>query len=153
MQAYANPTSATVAWIVGGVVLGGGLLYLAFRKKPAASGTKLAILTTPITPAPTPQITPAVDMCQPVSKVKAFAASIGKSAFWSQSQSDITADPGHSEQLPYVADTCSFYTWAGTGAHAHWVKDDATNALFADWLAKLQAQLRGVPSGVEWVRS
>jgi hypothetical protein len=32
----ANPSGATVGWIVGGVILGGGLLYLALKPKAAA---------------------------------------------------------------------------------------------------------------------
>jgi hypothetical protein len=150
MENYANPNGATAAWVIGGVVVAGGLLYLALKPKAPAAETSsgntipLSIVTTPLTPtvpvtiSPTPITTPP-DLCQPVSKVDAFAASVGKKPYYGESQ--ITA-PAIQGVLAYVHTQCSFYTWDGT----EWAKDDAMNAKFADWLVKLQAQLQDSPS-------
>lgn len=129
-----NPTTTGMLVTVGALIAAGVVLYLIFKPKPAeASPAPITGRTAPSSPTLpiTAPVSVNADLCQPKSKVDAFAKSVGKHASYDQKL--ITADPKDPLAVSYVADTCSFYSWNGT----NWAKDDATNTQFASWLSQL----------------
>jgi hypothetical protein len=148
----ANPSGATLAWVVGLAVAGGVALYYITRPSTAQAAEKPAPQPSPSQALPTPkaQQPPAPAQspntavgplaCTPVpfDQLGAFAKAKGYDIFYDEQTLDLTTKPpanpmfvNNPNAREYLTRLCSFFKWSGS----QWIVDAVTDAELVAWLA------------------